>query len=214
MKKFLMVAVFATVYSMCANAQVVNEIKSVRVAPQENKTQKFYVEADDFEVEVSPLVYKIVESEPSAYQVVSVGDIKTIFSKTGFASPTQYVFEVAKEPELVNDMPLVTMTNGYKFADPDLAWLAVLPGQHIQVSRYIGLTREITVFETVSRSTPLKGEAAEASAPAKSRLPKMIEAVKAKANANATKTLAMVSTDNVESASNPTGQRVITFGRK
>lgn len=213
MKK-LMVAVFATVFSMCASAQVINEIKSVRVAPQENETQLYFIQTDSFEVQVSPLIYKIVESNPAAYEVVSVGDVQTIFAKADFATPTQYVFEVAKEPELVNDMPLVTMTNGYKFADPDLAWLAVLPGQHIQVSRYIGLTREITVFETVSRSTPLKGEAAEASAPAKSRLPQMIEAVKAKANANATKTLAMVSTDNVESASNPTGQRVITFGRK
>ncbi len=209
-----MVAVFATVFSMCASAQVINEIKSVRVAPQENETQLYFIQTDSFEVQVSPLIYKIVESNPAAYEVVSVGDVQTIFAKADFATPTQYVFEVAKEPELVNDMPLVTMTNGYKFADPDLAWLAVLPGQHIQVSRYIGLTREITVFETVSRSTPLKGEAAEASAPAKSRLPQMIEAVKAKANANATKTLAMVSTDNVESASNPTGQRVITFGRK
>lgn len=213
MKKLFMVAVFATVYSMCVNAQVINEIKSVRVAPQENRTQKFYVETDAFEVEVSPLIYKIVESEPAAYEVVSVGDVRTIFAKADFANPRTYVFEVAKEPELLNDTPVVTMTNGFSFSDPDLAWLAVLKGQHVQISRFIGLTREITVFETVSRDTPLKGDAAEASAPAKSRLPQMIEAVKAKANANATKTLAMVST-NVENASVPTGQRVITFGRK
>ena len=212
MKK-LMVAVFATVFSMCASAQVINEIKSVRVAPQENETQLYFIQTDSFEVQVSPLIYKIVESNPAAYEVVSVGDVQTIFAKADFATPTQYVFEVANEPELVNDMPLVTMTNGYKFADPDLAWLAVLPGQHIQVSRYIGLTREITVFETVSRSTPLKGEAAEASAPAKSKLPQMIEAVKAKAKA-VTNALAMNSVNDAESTSTTTGQRVITFGRK
>lgn len=211
MKKFLMVAVLATVYSMCV-AQVVNEIKSVRTVPQSNQTQLFYVMTDEFEVQVSPLIYKIVESEPTAYQVVSVGDIKTVFAKADFANPAQYVFEVSKEPELMNDVPMVTMTNGYKFSDPDLAWLAVLPGQHVQISRYIGLTREITVFETVSRSTPLKGDAEQASAPAKSRLPQMIEAVKAKAKAVAPKTLAMVSP--MENASNPTGSQVITFGRK
>ena len=212
MKK-LMVAVFATVFSMCASAQVINEIKGVRVAPQENKTQLYFIQTDSAELQVSPLVYKIVESAVEDFCVVEVGDVKTVFAKADFANPTQYVFEVAKEPELVNDMPLVTMTNGYEFSDPDLAWLAVLPGQHIQVSRYIGLTREITVFETVSRSTPLKGEAAEASAPAKSKLPQMIEAVKAKAKA-VTNALAMNSVNDAESASNPTGQRVITFGRK
>ena len=208
-----MVAVFATVFSMCASAQVINEIKSVRVAPQENKTQLYFIQTDSAELQVSPLVYKIVESAVEDFCVVEVGEVKTVFAKADFATPTQYVFEVAKEPELVNDMPLVTMTNGYEFSDPDLAWLAVLPGQHIQVSRYIGLTREITVFETVSRSTPLKGEAAEASAPAKSKLPQMIEAVKAKAKA-VTNALAMNSVNDAESASTPTGQRVITFGRK
>ena len=205
-----MVAVFATVYSMCT-AQVVNAVKSVRTVPLANKTQKFFVQTDSFEVEVSPLIFKIVESEPEAYQVVSVGDIKTIFAKADFASPKTYVFEVAKAPELVNDVPLVTMTNGYQFADPDLAWLAVLQGQHVQISRYIGLTREITVFETVPRNTPLKGDVADAAAPAKSRLPQMIEAVKAKANA--TKTLAMASVYS-EEASYPTGSQVITFGRR
>ena len=207
-----MVTVFATVYSMCANAQVINEIKSVRVAPQENQTQKFFVQTDSFDVEVSPLVYKIVESEPTAYEVVSVADVRTVFAKVDFANPAQYVFEVAAEPELQNDMPVVTMTNGYKFSDPDLAWLAVLKGQHVRISRYIGLTREITVFETVSRDTPLKGDAATASAPAKSKLPQMIEAVKAKAKA-VVQTLAMNSVSDAEVASNPIGQ-VITFGRK
>lgn len=213
MKKLFMVAVFATVFSMCASAQVINEIKNVRVAPQENKTQLYFIQTDSFEVQVSPLVYKIVESDPAAYEVVSVGDVRTIFAKADFANPRTYVFEVAKEPELLNDTPVVTMTNGFSFADPDLAWLAVLKGQKVQISRYIGLTREITVFETVSRSTPLKGEAAEASAPAKSKLPQLIEGIKAKAKA-AANALAMNSANDVEKASTPTGQRVITFGRK
>ena len=214
MKKFLMVAVFATVYSMCV-AQVVNEIKSVRTVPQANQTQLFYVQTDSFEVQVSPLVYKIVESDPAAYEVVSVGDIRTVFAKADFNTPAQYVFEVYGEPELVNDMPLVTMTNGYRFSDPDLAWLTVLPGQHVQISRFAGLTREITVFETVSRDTPLKGEVAEASAPLKSKLSQMIEAVQAKAKANAN-ALAMnsASESDAEKTSTPTGQEVITFGRK
>ena len=215
MKKIMGFVVFATMMcSMCV-AQTVTNIKSVKTVPMANQTQTFYVLTDSAELQVSPLVYKIVESEPADFCVVEVGDVKTVFAKADFANPTQYVFEVAKEPELVNDMSMVTMTNGYTFADHDIAWLAVLKGQHVQVSRYVGLTREITVFETVSRATPLTDiDAAVASAPAKSKIPQLIEGIKAKAKAKKAEVLAMNSVNDAESASTPTGQRVITFGRK
>lgn len=216
MKKIMGFVVFATMmFSMCVNAQTVTNIKSVKTVPMANQTQTFYVLTDSAELQVSPLVYKIVESAVEDFCVVEVGDVKTVFAKADFANPTQYVFEVAKEPELVNDMSMVTMTNGYTFADPDIAWLAVLKGQHVQVSRYVGLTREITVFETVSRSTALTDiDAAVASAPAKSKIPQLIEGIKAKAKAKKAEVLAMNSVNDAESASNPTGQMVITFGRK
>lgn len=176
-----MVFIVATMmYSMCAMAQVVNNIKSVETIPLENKTQQFFVLTDSDRVQVSPLIYKIVEAAPEEFCLVEVGDVKTVFAKADFANPTQYVFEVAKT-DLVDDVPTVYMTNGYRFADPDLAWLSVLEGQKVQISRHIGLTREITVFQTVPRSTPVTDiDVNTASAPAKSPLPRMIEATKAK----------------------------------
>ena len=124
----------------------------------------------------------------------------------------RYVFQVAKV-DLVNDMPTVYMTNGYQFSDPDLAWLEVLEGQHVQISRYIGLTRELIIFETVSRDTPLTNDitAEQASAPAKSRLHQMVkeiqEKAKAKAKAKASEDVAQVAAPAASSQ-----PMTITFG--
>jgi hypothetical protein len=220
MKKMVVFIVFATMmYSMCAMAQNVSNIKSVTAVPLENKTQQFFVLTEVNEkIQVSPLVYKLVEAFPEDYCVISVGNVKTVFNKADFANPTQYVFEVAKT-DLVDDVPTVYMTNGYRFADPDLAWLSVLEGQKVQISRHIGLTREITVFQTVPRSTPVTNvDAAIASAPAKSPLPRMIEATKAKKAKKVSaepQALAMSSdapaTDEGETSP---GMKTITFSRR
>lgn len=213
MKKLMVFIVFATMLnSMCAMAQEVTNIKSVTTVPLEDKTQQFFVITEVNEkIQVSPLVYKLVEAFPEDYCVVSVGNIKTVFAKADFGNPTQYVFEVAKT-DLVNDMPTVYMTNGYVFSDPDIAWLSVLEGQKVQVSRHIGLTREITVFQTVPRSTQVTNiDAATACAPAKSRLPQMIEATKARQLANQTLAMSLVSKGDETSAGT---DKTIKFGRR
>lgn len=211
MRKLMALVVFVTMYSMCA-AQVVTNVKSVKTVSLENKAQQFFVVVDSSEVQVSPLVYKIVEADPQNFCVVEVGDVKTVFLKSDLNNPTQYVFEVAKT-DLVDNVPTVTMTNDYRFSDSDLTWLAVLDGQHVQISRYIGLTREIVVYETVSRSTALTTnvDVTEASAPAKSKLPMLIESVKAKAKAQA-QALAMNSVTKAENTSDAGNSKEITFG--
>ena len=208
-----MCIVFATMFTMCAMAQEVTNIKSVTTVQLENKTQKFFVLTDSDRVQVSPLIYKIVEAAPDDYCVVSVGNIETVFAKADFDNPTQYVFEVERT-DLVNDMPVVYMTNGYHFTDPDIAWLSVLQGQKVQVSRHIGLTREVTVFQTVPRSTQVTNiDAAIASAPAKSRLPQMIEATKARQLANKNLAMSLVSVSKGEETSAGT-DKTIKFGRR
>lgn len=213
MKKMAMCIVFATMFStMCAMAQVVSDIRSVTTVPLEDKTQQFFVITEVNEkIQVSPLVYKLVEAFPEDYCVVSVGNIETVFAKADFSNPTQYVFEVERT-DLVNDMPVVYMTNGYHFTDPDIAWLSVLQGQKVQVSRHIGLTREITVFQTVPRSTPITNvDVNTASAPAKSRLPQMIEATKARQLANKNLAMSLVSKGEETSAGT---DKTIKFGRR
>lgn len=208
MKKLMACIVFATMLSTMGFAQSSSDIKSVTAVQGENKTQKFYAQTENDKVEISPLIYKIVEAYPQDFIVVEAGGIKTLFARVDFVTPSQYVFEV-ENVTLENDKPTVTMTNGFKFSDEDIAWLAVLPGQHVQVSRYIGLTREITVFETVSRDTPLSGDLSSASAPAKSRLPKLIEKTKARVKA----AMAMNSAP-AEVASTPSGKGEIKFARR
>ena len=208
MKKLMACIVFSTMLSTMGFAQSSSDIKSVTAVQGENKTQKFYAQTENDKVEISPLIYKIVEAYPQDFIVVEAGGIKTLFARVDFVTPSQYVFEV-ENVTLENDKPTVTMTNGFKFSDEDIAWLAVLPGQHVQVSRYIGLTREITVFETVSRDTPLSGDLSSASAPAKSRLPKLIEKTKARVKA----AMAMNSAP-AEVASTPSGKGEIKFARR
>lgn len=213
MKKLMVFIVFATMLnSMCAMAQEVTNIKSVTTVQSENETQKFFVLTEVNEkIQVSPLVYKIVEAAQDEFCVVSVGDVKTVFAKADFDNPTQYVFEVERT-DLVNDMPVVYMTNGYHFTDPDIAWLSVLEGQKVQISRHIGLTREVTVFQTVPRSTQVTNiDAATACAPAKSRLPQMIEATKARQLANQTLAMSLVSKGEETSAGT---DKTIKFGRR
>ena len=184
MKKVVL-AIIAMMMCVCEmNAQYVVDARRV-----ENMNGKFYVMLDTFRVEVAPLIYKIIEAGPQEYCLLKAGDTQSFFKRSALEEPSmRYVFEVA-EVDLVNDMPTVYMTNGYQFSDPDLAWLAVLEGQHVQISRYIGLTRELIIFETVSRSTPLTEgvTAAEASAPAKSRLQQLVKEAQEKAKAKATK---------------------------
>ena len=86
MKKLMGFVVFATMMcSMCV-AQTVTNIKSVKTVPMANQTQTFYVLTDSAELQVSPLVYKIVESAVEDFCVVEVGDVKTVFAKADFAN--------------------------------------------------------------------------------------------------------------------------------
>ena len=207
MKKFMVCVVFATMLCSMCFAQSTADVKSVTAVQGENKTQKFYAQTENDKIEISPLVYKIVEAYPQDFIVVEAGGVKTLFARVDFVTPSQYVFEV-KDVTLENDKPTVTMTNGFKFSDEDIAWLAVQPGQHVQVSRYIGLTREITVFETVPRDTPLTGDVSSANAPAKSKLPKLIEATKARKKA------ALAVTTAPAEASISAGSGEIRFARR
>lgn len=209
MKKLMVLCIVIStmLHSMCF-AQSTSDVKSVTAVQGENKTQKFYAQTENGNVEISPLIYKIVEAYPQDFIVVEAGGVKTLFARVDFVTPSQYVFEV-DNVTLENDKPTVTMTNGFKFSDEDISWLAVLPGQHVQVSRYIGLTREITVFETVSRDTPLTGDVTSANAPAKSKLPKLIEETKSRVKA----ALAMNSAP-AEVASTPSGKGEIKFARR
>lgn len=186
--------VFCIVLMLCAMSSVAQRVVDARRV--ENANGKYFVMLDTFRVEVSPLIYKIVEADPTQYCLLEAGDTKSFFLRSSLEEPAmKYVFEVAKV-ELENDLPKVVMTNGYSFTDKDLAWLAVLQGQKVQISRYIGLTRELIIFETVARSTPVtEGVTAEqASAPAKSRLQQMVKEVqeKAKAKAKASEDVAQV----------------------
>lgn len=218
MRKLSFVSVIVMMLSAVAvSAQQVKtfDVTNVESKMVEDENFKFFVLADStMKVEVSPLVYKIVEDEPTSFEVVMVGDnIKTIFTKEALARPQEFIFEV-DSVSLVNDLPTVVMTNGYRFSDPDLAWLAVRSGQHVQILRYFGLTREITVFSTVSRETPLTEVSAEdAMAQAESKLPQMIEAVKDKAKAAAKKDVAALTPVKDKGTANPASM-TIRFGRR
>lgn len=186
MKRLVWFIVFATMFSMCAVAQRVVDVRRV----ENPGNGHFYVMTDTVRTEVSPLVFKVIEAAPTEYCSVEIGDTKSFFRRASLNEPEiRYIFEVAKEPSLIKrdgkEYTEITMTNGYVFSDPDIAWLAVRPGQHVSISRYIGLTRELIIYETVSRDTQLTDiDGATAGAPAKSRLPQMIEEVKAKAKAS------------------------------
>lgn len=209
MKKMVL-AIIAMMMCVCEmNAQYVVDARRV-----ENMNGKFYVMLDTFRVEVAPLIYKIIEAEPQEYCLLKAGDTQSFFKRSALEEPSmRYVFEV-KEATLENDVPVVHMTNGYKFADTDLAWLAVLPGQHVQISRYLGLTRELIIFETVSRDTPLTNDitAEQASAPAKSRLQQMVKEVQEKAKAKATKAAEEDVAQVAQAAPAANKPMTITFG--
>jgi hypothetical protein len=199
--------VICIVMMLCAMSSVAQRVVDARRV--ENANGKYFVMLDTFRVEVSPLIYKIVEADPTQYCLLEAGDTKSFFLRSSLEEPAmKYVFEVAKV-ELENDLPKVVMTNGYSFTDKDLAWLAVLQGQKVQISRYIGLTRELIIFETVARSTPVtEGVTAEqASAPAKSRLQEMIKEVQAKAKAKANNDVAQAAAPAASSQ-----PMTITFG--
>lgn len=174
---FAAIACIALVAQSIA-AQTMTDIRRVSTS-----NERYYVVTDSGNVQVSPLVYKIVEAQPEAYQVVTVGDIQTVFEKIALVSPSTFVFEV-ETTSLVNDTPTVHMTNGFAFSDPDLLWLAVQPGQKVRIQRYIGLTREFTVYETVPRSTPVSGDVEQAAAPAKSKVQELLSKIKEKAQAS------------------------------
>lgn len=179
-KVFFSIAFAMLTLCNTASAQVTHDVRKVEAVNNE-----YFVVVDDERIEVAPLFYKIIEQNPSAYCLVEVCGTKSFFKKTAVETPEyKYVFEVAKVGMEANT-PTVYMTNGYKFSDPDLNWLAVLRGQHVQISRYVGLTREFIVFETVSRTIALTENvtAAEAAAPIKSRLQKMINEVEIKKQA-------------------------------
>ena len=184
-KRFFYSIVAMMLLCLSVNAQRVVDVR--RCEPVVNG--KFMIMLDTVRVETSPLVYKLIESNPTAYCVVENGSDKMFFLRSALESPAEsYVFEVASAT-LENDLPTVTMTSGYKFADPDLRWLAVQPGQHVKVSRYAGLTHEMALFETVSRDTPLSegADVDKAMAPMKSQLPQMIGKVQADNQAKAKK---------------------------
>lgn len=209
MKKMVLCIIALVLCAMSVNAQRVVDARRV-----ENLNGKFYVMLDTFRVEVAPLIYKIIEAEPTKYCLLEAGDTKSFFKRSALEEPSmRYVFEV-KEATLENDVPVVHMTNGYKFADTDLAWLAVLPGQHVQISRYLGLTRELIIFETVSRDTPLTNDitAEQASAPAKSRLQQMVKEVQEKAKAKATKAAEEDVAQVAQAAPAANKPMTITFG--
>ena len=209
MRKKMVISIFVMLFAVCeVYAQRVVDVR--RVEPVVNN--KYAVMLDTVRVEVAPLVYKIIEANPTAYCAIELDGEKSFFRRAALDAPeVKYIFEVAGVG-MENDMPTVSMTNGYRFSDPDLRWLAVLQGQHVQISRYVGLTHELMIFETVSRSTPLTEgvSGSDAMAPMKSRLPQMIgevqdAAAKAKLTAQATP---------VATASAVTGASTITFGRK
>lgn len=183
MKKVMVGIIALMLGSMCMAQEVVN----INAVEKNNDGKYFIVLEDAQRREVSPLIYKIIEESPTSYCQVGIGDVQGFFNKKDLGTPNmRYVFEVKEVVLDENDVPKVIMTNGYAFSDPDLAWLTVLEGQHVQISRFVGLTRELTIFETVSRETPLTDvDAKSAAAPAKSQLAQMIEKVKAKAKKSA-----------------------------
>lgn len=170
-----------------------------------NQNGKFFVEADSATIEVSPLIYKIVEDAPQNFQIVQYGDVRTIFESSALTSPTTAVFEVM-QVTLQGDKVVVAMTNGYEFSDPNLNWLAVQKGQKVQIDRYFGLTKEITLFNTVPRETEVSGDLAAMQAQAESHLDeqirlieaKRVEAAKLMANENAKKKDVPVNTGTVK----------------
>ena len=210
-KKVFMVIVLATMFSMCVSdavAQRVVDARRLEVVNNQNGSRSFWLMLDTVRIQVSDVVAKIVEPEPTAFCVVETGGEKFLFKRAALEAPReQYVFEVAHAPQMQGEGVLVTMTNGYSFTDPDIAWLAVQPGQHVQVSRYIGVEFELMVFKTVSRETQLSEgvDVAALSAPAKSEIPQLLEESKAKK----AKLMATTAAPAEKKASGPL---TITFG--
>ena len=201
--------------SICAiQAQRVTDVRRVETAPAGNGMQKFFLMLDTVRMEVSPAIHKIVEANPTAYCVVEHGGEKSVFLRSALNAPEEkFVFEV-KQAGMENDLPTVTFTDGGKFSDPDLRWLAVLPGQHVQISKYRGITHEIAVFETVSRNTPLsEGASGNAVKPMKSRLAEQLDEVQ-KARAEQAKAEQAKAQELAQSASAENGPMTITFGRR
>lgn len=221
MRKKMVCIVVSMLFSICAGnvfAQRVVDVRRVETSPAGNGMQKFYLMLDTVRMEVSPAVYKIVEKNPTSFCVVEHNGDKSVFLRSALNAPEEsYVFEV-KEAGLENDLPKVTFTDGGSFSDPDLRWLAVLPGQHVQISKYRGITHELAIFETVSRSTPLSsGASGDAVKPMKSRLPQQLDEVqKAQAQVapevKATQELAQATTSSA--SAEKTGPMTITFGRR
>lgn len=218
MNKKMVCIVVSMLFSICAGnvfAQRVVDVRRVETAPAGNGMQKFYLMLDTVRLEVSPAVHKIVEANPTAYCVVEHGGEKSVFLRSALEAPEEkFVFEV-KEVGMENDLPKVTFTDGGAFSDPDLRWLAVLPGQHVQISKYRGITHELAVFETVSRNTPLsEGTSGDAVKPMKSRLPQQLDEVqKAQAAKEQAKAQELAQAGSAASAEK-TGPMTITFGRR
>ena len=214
-KKMVLSIVVSMLFSICAvNAQRVVDVRRVEVQPAGNGMQKYYLMLDTVRLEVSPAVYKIVEASPTNYCVVEHNGDKSVFLRSALNAPEEsYVFEV-EQVGMENDLPKVTFTNGGSFSDTNLKWLAVLKGQHVQISKFRGITHEIAVFETVPRSTPLsEGVSGDAVKPMKSRLAEELDAVQ-KAQATKEQAKAQELAQANSSASAEKGPMTITFGRR
>lgn len=212
MIKRMVCVVFATMlYSMCCLGQYVVDVRRVENVRNQDGSQKFYLVLDTVKLEVAPMIYKIVEAEPSAFCTVEIGSNKYVFERKALEAPlTRYVFEVAGT-SLEEDQSKVTMTNGFSFIDPDIAWLGVQPGQHVQISTYRGVTHFFRILETVPRDTPLSEiDAATASAPVRSYASQLLEEAKAKVKAKAKKLLAMAA----EEPATETAPTTLSFARK
>ena len=215
MKKMVICIIALMLCSICASAQHVVDVRRVETKANADGTQKFFLMLDTVRLEVSPAVHKIVEANPTAYCVVEHNGEKSVFLRSALEAPEEsYVFEV-EEVGLENDLPKVTFTNGGSFSDTNLKWLAVLKGQHVQISKFRGITHEIAVFETVPRSTPLsEGVSGDVVKPMKSRLAEELDAVqKAQAAKEQAKAQELAQANSSASAEK-TGPMTITFGRR
>lgn len=226
MKKMVLCIVMM-LCSICAGnvfAQRVVDVRRTETAPAGNGKQKYFLMLDTVRLEVSPAVHKIVEANPTAYCVVEHNGEKSVFLRSALEAPEEkFVFEV-EQVGLENDLPKVTFTDGGSFSDSDLRWLAVLPGQHVQISKYRGITHELAIFETVSRSTPLsEGTSGDAVKPMKSRLAEQLDEVQ-KARAAQTQAQAPAKVQEVaqdvaqattsSASAEKSGPMTITFGRR
>lgn len=154
--------------AVCANAQSVPstwKIEQVKKLGVSKDGQHFYVLSDSSKLEISDIHWRLVRENKSAYSIVDVGGLKTLFANENLATPSEtYVFEAQKASlDAEKDQAIVTMTNGYYFSDNDVRWLGIQPGQHVQILRWLGMQQEVTVFSTVPRDKELKGTAEAAS---------------------------------------------------